>query len=189
MTLEEPVQRRIATAKKEFSIGAGLVITAIGTAFGLIFLLFTPAKYPTSIVAVSAVLSFFCLWYFPHTLAHYLVGKMVGIRFRHFFLGKSAIMRLHWPVNRVLKYFPVLGISIEKLNYREVLKKKKVMMLWSGPIVSMILPFLVPVTLFVLGHKTLTAIFVVIALANLLFTTYFSPKVGCISKAKKAATG
>jgi hypothetical protein len=185
---QEVLERKVST-KKEFSIGSGLLITGIGTAFGLIFLLFTAPTYSTTIIVLSGLFSLFCLWYFPHTLAHFLVGKMVGIRFRHFFLGRSGVTKLRWPVNKVLKYIPVFGVRIERLNFREVLKKKKVWMFWAGPIVSMVLPFLVPFTLFLYGHKTLTAIFLVIAAANLLFTSYFSPKVGCIDKAKRTTTG
>jgi hypothetical protein len=57
----------------------------------------------------------------------------------------------------------------------------------AGPIASMLFPLTVPLTILAQNPSSLAGLILLAAsLANIAFTSYFSPKAGCLAKAAKA---
>ncbi len=131
-------------------------------------------------------LSWFCFWYFPHCLAHYLVGRMLGIKFLYYFVGRSSLIKMNLPIiTSVLQIFPVLGIKVEKDSMFKVSRKKSAAMYASGVIASMLFP-LIPFV-YSLKHMDhlITVLVGIMTFGNIVFTIYFSSKMGDFSKALK----
>jgi len=128
-------------------------------------------------------LSWICLVFFPHCLAHYIVGRLVGVRFSHYAIGKSSITKLGLPlVSSFASALPLLTLKIERRSLRSVSHGARAVMFASGATASMILPFLVVVVSFEHLPLALSLALVLISVANLGFDLYYSPRAGDISR-------
>ncbi len=59
----------------KFSLHVGHALTLSGTVLGLVLVYFT--TYVVSLVRmIFTLMTFFALWYFPHPLCHFIVGKL-----------------------------------------------------------------------------------------------------------------
>ena len=166
------------------SLAVGTVLTALGTAAGFIPLMLIPTGGLTTDI-IAGLISFLLLWFFPHDLAHLTVGYLTGVRFSYYYIGLSNLTRL---LPTKLKTLPiVLGIRIDRGRSRAG-KLGFAAMYLAGPSASMLLPFLPPVVLFMKqnGLGIASSVLLVLAAANLLFSLFFSYRVGCIGKALRA---
>ena len=129
------------------------------------------------------LISWACLVFFPHCLAHFVVGRLVGVRFTCYVLGKSSITKLRLPViSSVSSAIPLLTLKIDHGSLRSVSPGARTVMFASGAAVSMILPFL-PV---VISIGRLPIIWVIglflISIANICLDLYYSPIAGDLSR-------
>ena len=167
----------------KIGLAGGTALVLAGTLAGL-FLLFL---VPTGSVLVDSLLglaSFFLLWFFIHDLAHLAVGLAAGVRFSHYYVGLSNLSRL---LPERLKAIPIaLGIRIDRRASRAGRWGFFAMYL-AGPLASMLLPLVVPLTLYLKqAPPTSTTLLATVALANIAFTVFFSPRAGCIGKALRS---
>ncbi|MEM4302182.1 MAG: hypothetical protein QXF36_02135 [Candidatus Caldarchaeum sp.] len=169
----------------KISLAAGNLISILGTAAAYILLWLQPLQIPGGRL-VTGLISFLLLWFFTHDLAHYVVGKLAGIRFSNYYIGLSNIVRLN-ILPKPFKTLPVaLGIKIDRANTRAS-PRGYAAMYAAGPIASMLFPLTVPIIMLSSNPNSLAAqILLLIAIANIIFTSIFSPKAGCIAKARKA---
>lgn len=158
----------------------------MGIAGGFFLLLFLNFVYDPLLKILILLISWFCFWYFPHCLAHYIVGKILGIKFLYYFVGRSSLTKMNLPlVTSILKVVPVLGIKIDKKSSSNISRRKMAAMYASGVLASMLCP-LIPFIYSLTQLDHLAIIFVgVLSFGNIAFTTYFSSKVGDFSKAFK----
>jgi hypothetical protein len=164
-----------------FSIWIGNLITISGTALGLI-LAYLINVFEPPIDYIFAIISFTALWFFPHCLAHYIVGRLLGIKFRYYFVGRSAIRKLNLPfINILAERLPVLGIKIEREILSKVIPIRRLMMFLAGALASILLPFLPSLIIFLKFHFY-GFIFILLAFINFGFTLYFSFKVGDVRR-------
>ncbi len=129
--------------------------------------------------------SFVLLAYFPHCLAHYIVGRVVGLDFSHFVLGSSPLKRINSPVvKRLDSLLPRLGIRLTHQSRKRANPTQRLLMFSSGVVTSTLLT-LIP-TLFAYSTITvpLNAILPVLWTGYLLFGSYFSPRYGDLSQIK-----
>lgn len=129
------------------------------------------------------LLSMAIAWYFCHDAAHYLVGRLLGIRFKYFYLGISNIARSHifpkWLSNRLM----VLGLKVEWKDSKVDNKRIGHMMI-AGPLASIFTPALYPVLILIAGGDALSLyVLSALTLANALLTVPLSYRYGCINKA------
>lgn len=123
----------------KISLHAGHTATLSGTLLGLVLLY--SATYAIPLVRmIITLMAFFALWYFPHTLCHFIAGKLVGINFSYYFTGKSGLRRLITSVGKIP--IPVLGIKIDRSSFDKLARWKKRIMFLSGVFASMFLPIL-----------------------------------------------
>lgn len=134
---------------------------------------------------ILMIFSWLILFYFTHGISHYLVGKMLGIGFKEYFIGISNLVRLDIPLIRnVAPLIVTIGIRTEKESMRSTSRYRKAWMFRSGALSSMFSPFLVPVYATILGLYIEAILLYSLSAGNVLFTLYFSPRAGDLWKAK-----
>jgi hypothetical protein len=134
--------------------------------------------------ALFLLVAWFCFWFFSHDLAHHIVGRIVGVGFRYYFLGRSTATKLSLPiVSNLLRMFPVLGLKIDKSSLNSISPNKVRAMYASGAVSSMFLPWLVIPAGFSVG-LSVGILLTFVTIANLVFTLYFSPRVGDLHHAR-----
>jgi hypothetical protein len=157
-----------------------------GGAVTLAFLFLYVLPFGLGIYSVIlAVLDQASLLYFSHCLAHFIVGRFFGIRFRYFLFGPSALSRAEPAVlRRVGRLLLTFIIVVDKNSLIPVSNGKIATMHYAGTTTSMVLPFLVSAGALLRGDLTATLASTLFAFANILFTLTFSPKTGDISRAR-----
>lgn len=165
---------------------AGHILSAVGIVVGVL-LLAIGSSLPPGLRSISYLASWASLWFFPHCITHYIVGRLVGIRFRNYFLGQTHLVKALPPrLKPLLARVPVLGIRVEKASLRAARPSARYAMFASGALASMMLPFLVPLYLLLARESGAAGILLAISLANLLLTAFLSPRVGDFYKAKSS---
>jgi hypothetical protein len=129
---------------------------------------------------IFTLVAYFALWYFPHTLCHFVVGKLLGVNFSHYFVGKPGLRRLIKSVGKVP--VPVLGIKIDRDSFDKVARWKRRMMFVSGVFASMFFPVLCLVVPQPYPYNTITWL---IVFGNIAFTLPTSYLAGDIWKARR----
>jgi hypothetical protein len=121
----------------------------------------------------------FSMVYFPHCLAHYVVGRLLGVEFSHYTLSKSMLSKAGLPiVSRIFSVRAFLTLRIKRRSGRMAMFA----MFLAGPLASMFSPFAIP--LIVSSYdQTSAKILTALTIFNIIFTGYFSYKHGCIRKA------
>ncbi|MEM0348764.1 MAG: SRPBCC family protein [Candidatus Caldarchaeum sp.] len=169
----------------KISLAAGNLISLLGIAAAYILLWLQPLQIPGGRL-ITGLISFILLWFFTHDLAHYIVGRLAGIRFSNYYIGLSNIVRLN-ILPKQFKTLPIaLGIKIDRAN-TNASPRGYAAMFAAGPIASMLFPLTVP-TIILFNSSTSLAgqTLLLIAIANIIFTSIFSPRAGCFKKAANA---
>ena len=162
----------------------GTVLSILAVIIGITLALNLPSGNGL-FVLVRGLVSWAILWFFTHDLAHLIVGLLAGVRFSHYYLGLSNIVRLGVIPNSLKLVMVALGLKIERGESRAG-RAGFVAMYVGGPIASMVAPFFVPAIILAGDASSIAGlILLALSLLNLGFTLWFSPKVGCIHKARK----
>ena len=175
--------------KRIISTWAGTVIEITGLNIGFAFLYLTSLTSIPILKFVALLFSWFCFWNFSHRLAHFIVGKLLGIRFLYYFIGRSSLVKLKFPIiTSLIKPIPVLGIKIDKSSLKNTSRYGRSITYASGALASMLSP-LIPFFYALIYTEQLIAILIgILTIGNIIFTLYFSSKVGDFYKAKKGTT-
>jgi hypothetical protein len=151
---------------------------------GLALLVVVPHITSIPVDVLFLLVAWFCLWFFSHDLAHHVVGRIVGVGFRYYFLGRSAITKLSLPIaSNLLRVVPMLGLKIDKSSLNSISPNKVRAMYASGATSSMLLPWIVIPTGFAIGLP-IGILITILTIANVGFTLYFSPQVGDLHHAR-----
>ena len=145
---------------------------------GLALLIVAPGikLFPLNVLLI--LVAWFCFWFFSHDLAHHIVGRIFGVSFRYYFLGRSAITKMSLPVaSNLLRVVPVLGVKIDKSILNSISPKNVRAMYASGALSSMLLPWVVVPTSYAISFPV-GILLTILTIANDVFTLYFSPRVG-----------
>ena len=90
-------------------------IEVLGIAVGVYLLVAASNINAVPLRFLVYLISWVCLVFFPHCLAHFVVGRLAGIRFTHYALGKSSITKLRLPViSAVSSMIPLLTLKIDR---------------------------------------------------------------------------
>jgi hypothetical protein len=95
-------------------------------------------------MAVTAMLLAWVLLYFSsHAIAHWLVGRLVGIRFLFYTVGGTGNPE-GWPpgLRWVFEHLPFFGVQTEKLSMQTVSPRARALMWSAGVTSSAIVPTL-----------------------------------------------
>lgn len=172
---------------KRIPLWAGNLVEVLGMSFGVVMLFLVNFLHIPLLRLLSLFVSWFCFWYFSHCLAHYIVGRLLGVNYLYYFIGRSSLLRLNIkPISFIMKYVPVLGIKIDKGLFKNVSRHRKAATYASGAVASMLTP-IVPLIYSVVYLDILTTlIFSIITFGNIIFTLYFSSRIGDLYRARKA---
>jgi hypothetical protein len=99
---------------------------------------------PSSAIAVIAMLLAWVLLYFCcHAVAHWLVGRVAGIRFLHYTVGGTANPE-GWPpgLRWVFQHVPFFGVQTEKVSMQQASPRARAAMWAAGVTSSAVTPTL-----------------------------------------------
>jgi hypothetical protein len=174
----------VSTHFRRLSLAQGGSLCVFGVLVGLALLLVTPRIRLFPVNALLVLVAWFCLWFFSHDLAHHFVGRILGVTFRYYFLGRSAVIRLGLPVIwELMRVVPVLGLKIDKPILSSIPASRVRAMYASGVVSSMLLPWLaIPVGFTI--SLSFGILITLLTLANDVFTLYFTIRVGDLHHAR-----
>ena len=163
---------------RRLSLAQGASLCIFGVLVGLALLIVAPRIKLFPLNALFILVAWFCFWFFSHDLAHHIVGRIVGVSFRYYFLGRSAMTKMSLPiVSALLRTVPVLGLKIDKSSLNSFSPKSVRAMYASGALASMLLPWVVVPTSYAISFPV-GIVLTILTIANDIFTLYFSPRVG-----------
>lgn len=164
--------------RRGLSLAQGASLCVFGVLLGLALLILAPRVKLFPLDVLFILVSWFCLWFFSHDLAHHIVGRMVGVSFRYYFLGRSAITKMSLPIApNLLRVVPVLGLKIDKSSLNAISPNNVRAMYASGAVSSMLLPWLIVPTGYAISFLV-GILLTLLTVANDVFTLCFSPQVG-----------
>jgi len=174
----------VSTHSRRLSLAQGLSLCVFGVMVGLALPIVTPHIRLFPVNALLVLVAWFCLWFFSHDLAHHIVGRILGVTFRYYFIGRSAIIRLGLPViSELMRVVPVLGLEIDKPSLSSIPASRVRAMYGSGVVSSMLLPWLaIPVGFTI--SLPFGILITLLTLANDVFTLYFTVQVGDLHHAR-----
>ena len=169
---------------RRLSLAQGESLCIFGVLVGIALLIMAPRirLFPLNVLFI--LVAWFCFWFFSHDLAHHIVGRIVGVSFRYYFLGRSAITKMRLPIaSNLLKAVPVLGLKIDKSSLTPISPNNVRAMYASGAVSSMLLPWVVVPTSYAISLPV-GILLTTLTIANDVFTLYFSPQAGDIHQAR-----
>jgi hypothetical protein len=143
---EESVNPVAATKRRVFarlSIAAGNTLQ-LGGLLAACFALSASRSARSTAIAVSTMLVAWVLLYFSaHAIAHWLVGRVVGIRFLFYTVGGTGNPE-GWPpgLRWIFERLPFLGVQTEKLSMQNASPRARALMWSAGVTSSAIIPTL-----------------------------------------------
>jgi hypothetical protein len=168
---------------RRLSLAQGSSLCIVGVMVGVALLVAAPRMRSFPVEVLFVLVAWFCLWFFSHDLAHHIVGRIVGVGFRYYFLGRSAITKLGLPIVSTVRMVPVLGLKIDRSTLKSISPNRVRAMYAAGALSSMLLPWVVIPTGFGVGLPV-GILLVGLTVANDLFTLYFSLRVGDLHHAR-----
>ncbi len=135
-TMDGTVSSPLRVIFGRLSIVVGNLVQVAGLA-GACFAL-TAARYAHSIIgaAVAMIVGWALLYFFCHAIAHWLVGRILGIRFAFYTVGGTGNpegypVGLRW----LFEHLPFFGVQTEKGSMQSASPKAKAIM-WSAGVTS-----------------------------------------------------
>jgi membrane-associated protease RseP (regulator of RpoE activity) len=160
-------------------IGIALVIySTILVGHGLILSLVQAAVFLAGALVV---------WYPVHALSHFLTAKMLGVRTRYFYVGRSELRNANVPLAKNLaSRLVTVGTKLDERSLKLVSKKARGFIFGSGAIVSTCAAALIFLFAILAKLNLLSEIFAFLFFAFSLGSELFlSTKSGDLSKMKR----
>ena len=173
--------------KGRISLLFGNLVGGVGLLLGFLLVAVAPSTAAVSLKFLLYLVAWACFLFFPHGLAHFLVGRIVGVRFRYYTFNKSSISKLKLPILPGLaSKLVVLTLKVDRGSFQLVSRGRRCAMFASGALASMLLPFISAFAS--LGHLPifLSEILLAFSILNFVFDLYYSPRAGDILRARNA---
>jgi hypothetical protein len=118
------------------SIAAGNSLQAGGIVGACFALRASRSAHSTAIAVIAMLLSWVLLYFCSHAIAHWLVGRVVGIRFLFYTVGGTGNPE-GWPpgLRWIFERLPFLGVQTEKLSMQNASPGARAVM-WSAGVTS-----------------------------------------------------
>jgi hypothetical protein len=189
--MEESVAVAAITQRKIFvrvSISAGNALQTAGILAACLALQASRSAGSTSIAVAAMFLAWVLLYFFSHGIAHWLVGRAVGIRFLFYTVGGTANPE-GWPpgLRWIFEHLPFFGVQTEKLSMQNASPAAKAVMWSAGVTSSALVP---PLSVFVAWRSSVpwSGWFLIFALVWSLSTlaSNWTSRTGDYAKARRA---
>ena len=135
MNAPSPLLQRKMFGRLSIIAGNALQIAGIATAFGVLAL--ARSQSQSAVVAIILMIaSWFLLYFFCHGIAHWAVGRLLGIRFAFYTIGGTANPEgypsgMRW----VFEHLPFFGVQTDKVSMLKASPLAKAIM-WSAGVTS-----------------------------------------------------
>jgi hypothetical protein len=118
------------------SITAGNILQGAGILVAFASLRVSQLSESDAISIYAMFLSWILLYFFSHAIAHWLVGRVLGIRFLYYTIGGTANPE-GWPggLRWIFEHLPFLGVQTEKLTMQASTPAVRALM-WSAGVTS-----------------------------------------------------
>jgi hypothetical protein len=166
--------------------GNGAQIAGIAAAF----LAFAEARsaHSTTVAVVAMFLGWVLLYFCCHAIAHWIVGRILGIRFAFYTLGGTGNPE-GWPTGLrwVFEHLPFFGVQTEKASMQRASPVAKAIMWSAGVTSSAVVPTLGALWAWRSGipwSKLLVLVAIIWAVGTL--ASNWTSRAGDYSKARRA---
>ena len=180
-----PPQRKIIG---RLSIVAGNLWQLAGLATAGLCLALARTSQSKPIAFVAMLFAWVLLYFFCHGIAHWAVGRLVGIRFAFYTVGGTGNPEAYPPGLRwVFEHLPFFGVQTEKASMQAASPKAKAIMWSAGVTSSAVVPTLAAICARqagVAGSKLFLIFAVIWAIATL--ASNWTSRTGDFSKARRA---
>jgi hypothetical protein len=170
------------------SIALGNAVQIVGIAAALVALAAARSTHSTKAAVVALVLGWTLLYFCCHAIAHWLVGRVVGIRFAFYTIGGTGNPE-GWPagLRGLFEHLPFFGVQTDKISMEIASPMTKAMMWAAGVTSSAVVPTLAAFWAWRSGvpWSKLFFLFALIWAAATLASNWTSPT-GDYSKARRA---
>jgi len=127
----------------QLSIPAGNALQIAGILAAYLALRISRSAHSAGIAISTMLLAWLLLYFSSHAIAHWLVGRILGIRFLFYTVGGTGnpdgyASGLRWIFERL----PFLGVQTEKLSMQDVSPGARALMWSAGVTSSAIVPTL-----------------------------------------------
>jgi hypothetical protein len=135
MTKTDSSPRR--TIFRRLSIAAGNTLQLVGLAAAIAALALARSTHSKpAIAAVMMIAAWLLLYFFCHGIAHWAVGRLLGIRFAFYTVGGTGNPEgypagMRW----VFEHLPFFGVQTEKASLKKASPMSKAIM-WSAGVTS-----------------------------------------------------
>jgi hypothetical protein len=128
-----PARRKIFG---RLSIGVGNAIQISGLAAAYLALAAAPSLRSPSGSAAAMIVGWVLPYFCCHGIAHWAVGRILGIRFAFYTIGGTANPQ-GWPAGLrwLFEHFPFFGVQTEKASMQKASRTSRAMM-WSAGVTS-----------------------------------------------------
>jgi hypothetical protein len=125
------------------SILAGNALQVGGILAAGLALKVSRSAHSTAIAVAAMVLAWVLLYFCVHAIAHWLVGRALGIRFLFYTVGGTGNPE-GWPpgLRWIFEHLPFLGVQTEKLSMQGARPAARALMWSAGVTSSAVLPTL-----------------------------------------------
>jgi hypothetical protein len=179
----QPLKRRVFF---RLSIAAGNALQLGGLLAGGWALAFAWSVRSNTVAVSLMLLGWVLLYLSCHGIAHWFVGRILGIRFLHYTVGGAA---KQWPegLRWIFEHLPFFGVQTEKTSMQNANPMAKAMMWSAGVTSSAVVPTLGAFWAWHTGaaHGKVLFLFGVVWSIGALVSNWTSPA-GDYSKARRA---
>jgi hypothetical protein len=142
----ESVNPAARTKRRVFarlSIALGNTLQTSGILAACVALRAARSAPSTAIAVIAMLLAWILLYFSSHAIAHWLVGRVVGIRFLFYTVGGTGNPE-GWPpgLRPIFERLPFFGVQTEKLSMQNVSPRARALMWSAGVTSSAIIPTL-----------------------------------------------
>jgi len=118
------------------SIAVGNFWQALGILAAGFALIVSRSAHSTAVAFSAMLLSWILLYFSAHAIAHWLVGRAVGIRFRSYTIGGTG-NPVGWPpgLRWIFEHLPFFGVETDKMSIQSV-SPGAVALMWSAGVTS-----------------------------------------------------
>ena len=140
MNLPATTKRRIFA---RLSIPVGNSLQTAGILAACLALRASRSAHSTAMAVIAMVVAWVLLYFSSHAIAHWLVGRLVDIRFLFYTVGGTGNPE-GWPpgLRWIFEHLPFLGVQTEKLSMQTVSPRARALMWSAGVTSSAIIPTL-----------------------------------------------
>jgi len=136
-----------ATTKRRIfarlSIPVGNSLQTAGILAACLALRASRSAHSTAMAVIAMVVAWVLLYFSSHAIAHWLVGRLVDIRFLFYTVGGTGNPE-GWPpgLRWIFEHLPFLSVQTEKLSMQTVSPRARALMWSAGVTSSAIIPTL-----------------------------------------------